>query len=113
MVTTFLSLYIVKEARALGSPRHDILRMVGNVALDSVVGAVPIAGDVFDVMWRGNRRNMALLRGWLERATTLASLSERSVISVEVSCATTGSFKTLSLTGGFPTGGLGTAPMVR
>ena len=67
VVTTFLSLYIVKEARALGAPRHVILRMLGNVALDSVVGAVPVAGDVFDVMWRGNRRNMALLRGWLER----------------------------------------------
>ena len=41
VVTTFLSLCIVKEARALGAPRHLILRMLGNVALDSVVGVVP------------------------------------------------------------------------
>ena len=68
IVTTGLSLYIVSEARALGAPRHLILRMLGNVALDSVVGAVPIAGDVFDVMWRANRRNMALLRSWLEKS---------------------------------------------
>jgi hypothetical protein len=67
MVTTLLSLYIVKEARALGAPRPVILRMLGNVALDGVLGAVPLAGDVFDVMWRANRRNMSLLRGWLER----------------------------------------------
>ena len=67
VVTTFLSLYIVKEARALGAPRHLILRMLGNVALDGVVGVVPLAGDVFDVMWRANRRNMNLLRGWLDR----------------------------------------------
>jgi len=67
VVTTILSLYIVREARAIGAPRHVILRMLGNVALDSVVGAVPLAGDVFDVMWRGNRRNIALLRGWLVR----------------------------------------------
>ena len=66
-VTTLLSLYIVKEARALGAPRLLILRMLGNVALDGVVGLVPLAGDVFDVMWRANRRNMALLRGWLDR----------------------------------------------
>ena len=67
VVTTFLSLYIVKEARALGAPRHLILRMLGNVALDSVVGVVPLAGDVFDVMWRANRRNMNMLRGWLDK----------------------------------------------
>ena len=68
MVTTLLSLYIVREARALGAPRHVILRMLGNVALDGLVGAVPLAGDLFDVMWRANRRNMALLRGWLEKS---------------------------------------------
>ena len=67
MVTTLLSLYIVKEARALGAPRRVILRMLANVALDGVLGAVPLPGDVFDVMWRANRRNMTLLRGWLER----------------------------------------------
>lgn len=67
MVTTLLSLYIVKEARALGAPRRVILRMLANVALDGVLGAVPIAGDVFDVMWRANRRNITLLRDWLER----------------------------------------------
>lgn len=68
VVTTLLSLYIVKEARALGAPRHLVLRMLGNVAIDSVFGAVPLAGDVFDVMWRANRRNMDLLRAWLDKS---------------------------------------------
>jgi hypothetical protein len=66
-VTTLLSLYIVSEARALGAPRHLVLRMLGNVAVDGLFGVVPLAGDVFDVMWRANRRNMKLLRDWLER----------------------------------------------
>jgi hypothetical protein len=70
-----LSLYIVKEARALGAPRHVILRMLGNVALDGVVGAVPLAGDLFDVMWRANRRNMKLLRDWLDRTEVTAQRS--------------------------------------
>jgi len=74
-ITTVLSLYIVKEARALGAPRHVILRMLGNVALDGVVGAVPLAGDLFDVMWRANRRNMKLLRGWLDRTEVTAQRS--------------------------------------
>jgi len=61
VVTTLMSLYIVQEARALGAPRHLIARMLVNVALDGVVGAVPLLGDAFDVMWRANRRNVALL----------------------------------------------------
>src|SRR5262249_55028006 len=66
-VTTAISLYIVHEARQLGAPLHVIARMLANVALDCVVGAVPVFGDAFDVMWRANRRNVRLLREWLGR----------------------------------------------
>jgi hypothetical protein len=66
-ITTAMSLWIVHEAHQLGAPGHVIARMLGNVALDSVVGAVPLIGDAFDVMWRSNRRNMRLLQEWLDR----------------------------------------------
>ena len=67
LITTALSLFIVHEAYQLGVPSHVIARMLGNVALDGVFGAVPLVGDAFDVLWRANRRNMRLLREWLER----------------------------------------------
>lgn len=67
VLTTAVSLYIVHEARQLGAPWHIVSRMLANVALDGVVGAVPLLGDAFDVMWRANRRNVALLRGHFER----------------------------------------------
>jgi hypothetical protein len=66
IITTALSLFIVHEAYHLGAPGHVIARMLGNVALDGVFGAVPLVGDAFDVLWRANRRNMRLLREWLE-----------------------------------------------
>ena len=66
-ITTALSAYIVYEAHRLGAPRHLLLRMIANVALDGVVGAVPLVGDAFDVLWRANRRNMRLLREWAKR----------------------------------------------
>ena len=66
-VTTAMSLFIVHEAHLLGAPGHVIARMLANVALDGLVGAVPIVGDAFDVMWRSNRRNMRLLRQWLDK----------------------------------------------
>jgi hypothetical protein len=62
VITTAMSLYIVKEARSLGAPAWIVARMLGNVALDGVVGAVPFVGDLFDVAFRANRKNLALLQ---------------------------------------------------
>lgn len=67
MVTTLTSLYLVYEARQLGAPKYLLIRMVGNIALDGIVGSVPVVGDVFDALYRSNRRNMALLRTYLDR----------------------------------------------
>ena len=61
------SLWLVREARALGVPWHITTRMLANVAVDGVVGMVPLAGDAFDVLFRANMRNVRLLRRWLER----------------------------------------------
>src|ERR1700710_2805653 len=68
LITTAISLWLVREARALGAPWHVTARMLGNVALDGVVGMVPIAGDAFDVMFRANIRHMPLLRRWMGKA---------------------------------------------
>src|SRR5215468_10786498 len=67
VVTTLLSAYIVYEASRLGAPAHLIARMIANVAVDSMITAVPVAGSVADVFFRANRRNMRILREWLER----------------------------------------------
>jgi hypothetical protein len=67
VVTTGLSLWIVHEAYQLGVPRQVLFRMLGNVAIDGMIGAVPVAGDVFDVLWRGNKRNVRILREHFER----------------------------------------------
>lgn len=60
-----LGAWIVLEAWRLGAPLRVIARMIGNLAIDTGVGAVPIAGDLFDAAWAANRRNAALLREWL------------------------------------------------
>jgi hypothetical protein len=71
IITTAISLWLVREARALGAPWHLTMRMLGNVALDGVVGAVPLLGDAFDVMFRANVRNVKLLRRWMEKQPRL------------------------------------------
>ena len=67
-ITTAISLYIVREAHQLGAPFHVIVRMLANVALDGFVGAVPVVGDAFDVMWRANRATFdSCASGWRGR----------------------------------------------
>src|SRR5215213_10737710 len=67
LITTAISLWVVREARALGAPWHITGRMLANVAVDGVVGLVPVAGDAFDVMFRANVRNVRMLKRWLDR----------------------------------------------
>jgi len=66
LIATALSLWLVREARALGAPWHVITRMLGNVAVEGVIGMVPVAGDAFDVLFRANMRNAKILRRWLD-----------------------------------------------
>jgi len=67
IIATALSLWLVREARALGAPWHITARMLGNVAIQGVVGTVPVAGDAFDVLFRANIRNVRLLRRWMDK----------------------------------------------
>jgi hypothetical protein len=62
LMASALSCYLLVEAHRLGVPKILFARMVMNVLLEGTIGAVPIAGDAFDVMFRANRRNVALLR---------------------------------------------------
>lgn len=65
-LTTLVSLYILGAARRCGVPRATMVRMAANIALDYLIGAVPLVGDVFDVYWKANQRNVALLRRHVE-----------------------------------------------
>ena len=62
-----LSAYLIYQARQLNVPKGAIARMIGNVALETALGSVPLAGDVFDLFWRANMRNMRILRRHMER----------------------------------------------
>ena len=75
---TIASLWIIYEAHRLGAPRSVLIRMLGNVAIDFLVGVVPLAGDLFDAAYHANRRNVALLRRNLRRRPQRADAGMRS-----------------------------------
>lgn len=67
LLAGLVSTYLIWEAKQLGAPRWLIARMLANTLLDTAVGSVPVLGDAFDVLFRANMKNMALLRRYLER----------------------------------------------
>jgi hypothetical protein len=67
VATGLVSAYIVLMARRLGLPNHVMARMVGNIALDVVVGSIPLLGSVFDLFYKANRRNFRILQEHVDR----------------------------------------------
>ena len=66
VVGALAGMYGVWTARQLGAPASVQARMVMNLAIDGVVGLVPLAGDLFDFAFKAHTRNQALLERWLQ-----------------------------------------------
>jgi hypothetical protein len=66
-IAAALGAYLLWEARNLGLPKWKLWRMAGNIAFDAAVGAVPVAGDLFDFAFRSNSRNLKLVKRHLDR----------------------------------------------
>jgi hypothetical protein len=62
LISGALGLYLVAEARQLGASRWLQARMIANLLIDTAVGAVPVAGDLFDVYFKAHVRNLKLLQ---------------------------------------------------
>jgi hypothetical protein len=65
-----LSAYIIFSAAQLGVPRKSLVQMVSNILLETLIGTVPIVGDLFDATWKANVRNMEVLETHLDAPTS-------------------------------------------
>lgn len=79
-VSAVFSGYLILQASRLGAPRSVVNRMIANVALDTAVGWVPLLGDLFDVAWKSNNRNMALLEEHLRQPAAAKAGSRRALV---------------------------------
>ena len=68
--------YIIWRAKGLGAPPPLLARMIANTGVDFVLGSIPLIGDLFDVGFKANRRNTALLRQHLEELHGPMSIDE-------------------------------------
>jgi hypothetical protein len=73
---------ILMEAVRHRAANYTLVRMSGNIALDALIGAVPLVGDLFDFGWKANTRNLALLERHLESPVEAHGSDRRHVIVV-------------------------------
>lgn len=67
VVTAAMGAWIVWEARNLGMPKWKLWRMGANLAFDTAIGAVPLVGDAFDLVFRSNSKNLKIIRKHLDK----------------------------------------------
>lgn len=71
--------YIITQAARMGSRRRVLARMGLNSATDFVIGSIPVLGDIFDIAFKSNRRNIALLRQEIARTAPAAAIAADAI----------------------------------
>jgi hypothetical protein len=66
-VAGLMGAYMVWEARNLNMPKSAVMRMMGNVGFDWLLGAVPVVGVIPDFFFRSNSRNLRIIRRHLDK----------------------------------------------
>jgi hypothetical protein len=60
LFTSLFSAYIIFEAARAGCSPIVLIRMSMNIMLENIVGLLPVAGNIFDIFWRSNNKNVEL-----------------------------------------------------
>lgn len=67
VISGLMGAYLIWEARNLGMPKWKIWRMIGNLGVDTTLGAIPLVGDAFDLLFRSNTRNLKIIKKHLDK----------------------------------------------
>jgi Domain of unknown function (DUF4112) len=81
-VSAALSGYIIIEAARMGLPREALIKMVMNIAIDTVAGSVPIVGDIFDVVSKANLRNMQIVESHVKTPDPTSAKTDKLFIGL-------------------------------
>ena len=76
LITAGISAYTIYLATSFGLEKADLQKMIQNIALETVVGFVPIAGDIFDAYFKANIRNLEILETHLAKNHVLEDLED-------------------------------------
>lgn len=61
IITLAMSFYLVWIAIHMKLPQEKILEMIGNIIVDFLIGLFPVVGDITDIVFKANTKNMKIL----------------------------------------------------
>jgi len=76
LIGGLISAYMVYLATSFGLKKEEIGKMVGNVALETILGSVPLVGDIFDAYFKANIRNLEILEQHIAQAESNEQIVE-------------------------------------
>ncbi|HEV8456310.1 MAG TPA: DUF4112 domain-containing protein [Gemmatimonadales bacterium] len=79
-IGAIFSIYIIFQAARLGVPKFTLARMIGNVGVDTIVGEIPLLGDLFDIGFKSNIRNLSLIEQHVQRPAAARAQSRRVLL---------------------------------
>lgn len=83
LITAAMGAWMVWEAKNLGMPRFQRMRMTANIAVDTAIGAIPLIGDAFDIAFRSNSRNLRIIKRWLDKHHPETATVEGEIVGRE------------------------------
>jgi hypothetical protein len=92
-----VAVYALHVARQLRAPGVVQAQMLTNIALDALVGTIPLLGDLFDFAFKAQSRNLALLDDWVGTPHAAVRRSERGVLLIPIAIIVV--FATLTILG--------------
>lgn len=84
VIGALVAVYALRVARTLRAPGAVQMHMLGNIALDALIGAVPVIGDIFDFVFKAQTRNLALLDEWVGSPERTARRSRRGLLLIPI-----------------------------
>lgn len=78
LIGAALGFWLVWEARNLGMSRWAMARMIGNVGIDTLLGAIPLVGAIPDFLFRSNTRNLRIILRHLDRHHPATAVVDQS-----------------------------------
>ncbi|WP_036247361.1 DUF4112 domain-containing protein [Methylobacter sp. BBA5.1] len=79
-----LSSYIIWQAARMGVPRVVLMRMGVNVVFETLLGAVPLVGDIFDIAFKANQKNVQLLSNYYQSPQASVERHTVSIVLIAV-----------------------------
>lgn len=82
LITAGISAYMIYLATRFGLERSQIMEMVKNVAIETGIGFIPIAGDIFDAYFKANMRNLEILEKHIAETEFNSNVTEKTVDAI-------------------------------